>query len=66
MTIDEAIELLNQLSLPGSPDLNPADFDAIKLGSKALNRIMYCRAEKDKLALYPLEGETEVVICFRQ
>lgn len=59
MKLEKAIEILTELSIPGSPDLNPNDFDAIKLGREALKVIDELRQQGDPVAPGPLPGETK-------
>ena len=58
MTLKKAIEKLTELSIPGSPDLEPDDFNALKLGIEALKRISYERAARPERKNPPLPGET--------
>lgn len=59
MTIDKAIELLTGLSIPGSPDLNTDDFDAIKLGIEALKKVKRLRNTYPIRDFVLLSGETK-------
>ena len=59
MTIEKAIEILTELSMPGSPDLEPGDFAAIKLGIEALQCIKQARRLATRYYTAHLPGETK-------
>ena len=59
MKIEKAIEILTELSAPGSPDLVLDDFDAIKLGIEALQRLQELRYKGYPETQVRLPGETQ-------
>ena len=59
MTLEKAIEILTELSIPGSPDLEPNDFTAIKLGLDALKCIKQARGLATRHYFGHLPGETK-------
>jgi len=59
MTIDEAIEMLKDMSLDNTGRLALEELDAIQLGIEALKRIVYLRKDMDCPHWMTLQGETE-------
>lgn len=59
MTIDEAIDELEEHLQEGGSRLVLKKEEAIKLGIEALKRIKEARQEHRKLGLFPLPGETK-------
>lgn len=57
MKVEKAIEILTELSLPGSPDLEPDDFAAINLGIEGLRGIIKVRKTLEPYVTALLPGE---------